>query len=61
MVFIPFQAPRLQASQLDDSDLLCRCRDAGDAVPIFVRLGKLFQEADRAEVDRRQESVQVVD
>ena len=53
VVLIPFQAPQLQARQLDDSDLLCRCRDAGDAVAIFVKLGKMFQVADRGKVDQR--------
>ena len=53
MVFIAFRAPQLQSRQLDDSDLLYRCRDAGDAVPILVKLGKLFEEADRAAVDKR--------
>ena len=53
MVFIPFRAPQLQSQQLDDSDLLCTCRDAGDAVSIFVKLGKLFEGADRTAVDKR--------
>ena len=53
VVLIPFQAPQLQSSQLDDSQLLRRCRDAGDAVPIFVKLGKMFETADRSKVDQR--------
>lgn len=56
VVLIPFQPPRLGPEQIDDTELLCRCRDAGDAVPIFIKLGKLFEEADRAAVDKRVEN-----
>jgi hypothetical protein len=52
IVFIPFEPPQLRASQLDDSELLCRCRNAGDAVALFVKLGKLFRVADRAGIDK---------
>ncbi len=51
-MFIPFELAQLSPHQIDDTELLDSCRDAGDAVPIFVRLGKLFEEAYRAEVDQ---------
>ena len=53
VVFIPFQVPQLHTRQLNDSDLLCRCRDASDAVAMFVKLGKMFQEVHRSKVDQR--------
>ncbi len=53
VVFIPFEPAQLSPHQIDDTELLDSCRDAGDAVPIFVKLGKLFEEADRAEVDQK--------
>lgn len=52
-MLIPFEPAQLSPQQIDDTDLLDSCRDAGDAVPIFVRLGKLFEEADRATIDRK--------
>ena len=52
-MFIPFELPRPRPGHIDDTDLLDSCRVAGDAVPIFVRLGKLFEEANRVEIDQK--------
>lgn len=49
-MFVPFRAPRLGPERIDDTDLLDQCRLAGDAVPLFIKLGKLADLADRAEV-----------
>lgn len=50
VVFVPFRLPRLGPEKIDDTDLLDQCRLAGDAVPIFIKLGKLVEEAVRADV-----------
>ncbi len=58
VVFIPFErADEIDvgctAKQIDDTSLLRALDDAGDAVPLFVALGKHFQEADRGEIDKK--------
>ena len=52
-MFIPFELPRPRPGQIDDTELLDSCSVAGDAVPIFIRLGKLFEEANRVEIDHK--------
>ena len=52
-MFIPFEPPRPRPAHIDDTELLDCCRGAGDAVPIFIRLGKLFEEANRIEIDKK--------
>ncbi len=39
VVFIPFEPAQLSSS-IDDTELLAKLRKAGDAVPIFIKLGK---------------------
>ena len=34
------------AEKVDDTELLCKCRGAGDAVPLFVKMGKIFDECE---------------
>ena len=52
-VLLPFNPPQPRPTKHDDSDLLRSCVQAGNAVPLFVKLGKLFDQADRAAVDRK--------
>ena len=52
-MFVPFAVPLPRPGQIDDTDLLDSCRVAGDAVPIFVRLGKFFEDANRVEIDNK--------
>ena len=33
--------------------ILDSCRDAGDAVPLFIQLGKLFEGANREEINKK--------
>ena len=34
------------AEKVDDTELLCKCRGAGDAVPLFVKMGEIFAECE---------------
>lgn len=48
MVFIPFERPQYTSStKIDDSELLTILKMAGDALPKFVQLGKLFEQCNR--------------
>ncbi len=51
VVFIPFEPAQLISSSIDDTELLAMLRKAGDAVPIFIKLGKQFNECDRSTID----------
>ena len=53
VVFIPFELPRARPDLVDDTELLDRCRDAGDAVPLFIKLGKIFEGANREEIYKK--------
>ncbi len=55
MVFIPFERADIDVDpqRIDDTSLLRALDDAGDAVPLFVSLGKHFQETDRGEIDKK--------
>ncbi len=49
--FIPFENPRSPHDQVDDTSLLSCLKGTGDAVPLFIRLGKLFNEAEVERLD----------
>lgn len=52
MVFIPFERAQYgDSTGIDDTELLTVLRRAGDAVPIFIQLGKLFESSDRTAID----------
>ena len=53
VVLLPFNPLQPRPTKHDDSDMLQSCIQAGDAVPLFVKLWKLFDQADRAAVDRK--------
>lgn len=62
MVFVPFSPPAAtESNQIDDTMLLNTLHKAGDAVSLFISLGKLFSERIdiREEVDKRLSNLEV--
>ena len=53
VVFIPFVPASGNYAGIDDTNLFSSLRNAGDAVSIFVSLGKRFLEYNRAAVDKK--------
>lgn len=56
MVFVPFSPPaNTKCNQIDDTTLLHTLRKAGDAVSLFISLGKSFDERSdvQEDVDKR--------
>ena len=51
-MLIPFQQPATSPDSIDDTNLIQAWDAAGDAVPLLIKLGKIFErEEERVTVD----------
>ena len=59
VVFVPFEKAGTSSATIDDTDLIKKLGVAGDSVPLFIKLGKSFDESHnmRAEIDKKVESL----